>query len=54
MFKAYLKRILRCLEKITSFDPTHIMSMIDLVVISVKTLRIDHEYSLEKEFAQLI
>ena len=38
------------LERITLFDPTHTMSMVDLVDISVETLRIDSGCSLEKEF----
>ena len=36
------------LERITLFDPTHIMSMTDPVAIGVETLRIDTSYFLEK------
>ena len=32
------------------FDPTHMMSMADLVTLNVKTLRMDSGCSLEKEF----
>ena len=35
-------------------NPTHMMSMIDLVPISVETLRIDSGCFLEKEFTELI
>ena len=41
-------------ERISLFNPNHIMSMVDLVTVGVKTLRIDSEYSLEKEFTELI
>ena len=41
-------------EKITLSNPTHMMSMADLVAISVETLRIDSVCSLEKEFTKLI
>ena len=43
------------LEKITLPNPTHMMSMADLVAISMETLRIDSGYSLgKKEFTKLI
>ena len=42
------------LEKITLYDPTHMISMADLVAIGVETLRIDSGCSLEKEFTELI
>ena len=35
-------------------DPTHMMSMANLVSIRMETLRIDSGYSLEKEFMRLI
>ena len=42
------------LERITLSDRTHMMSIADLVAISVETLRIDSGCSLEKEFIELI
>ena len=50
----YSKRTLNYLERITLFNPTHMMSMSDLVAICVETLMIDSGYSLEKEFIELI
>ena len=50
----YLRRTSNCPERITLSDPTHIMSMVDLVAICVETLRIDSGCSLEKEFIDLI
>ena len=41
-------------ERIVLFDPTHMMSMADLIAIGVETLRIDSGCSLEKEFIELI
>ena len=41
-------------ERITLYNPTHMMSMADLVVICVETIRIDTRCSLEKEFTKLI
>ena len=41
-------------ERITLSDPTHMISMADLVAISVETPRIDSARSLEKEFTKLI
>ena len=37
------------LERITLSNPSHMMSIDDLVAIGVETLRIDGGYSLEKE-----
>ena len=54
MFVGYSRGTSNYLEIITLSDPTHMMSMVDLVVIGVETLRIDSEYSSEKEFAELI
>ena len=42
------------LERITLCNPTHMMSMVDPIAISVETLRIDSGCSLEKEFTELI
>ena len=50
----YLKRILNYAKIISLYDPTHMMSMVDLVAIGVETLKIDSECSLEKEFTKLI
>ena len=41
-------------ERMSLFDPTHMMSMADLVAISVETLMLDSGCSLEKEFTELI
>ena len=50
----YLRRVSNYSERITLFDPTHKMSMVDLVAIGVETLRLDSGCSLEKEFTALI
>ena len=50
----YLRKISHYPERITLLDPTHMMSMADPVAISVETLRIDSECSLEKETTKLI
>ena len=50
----YLRGTLNYLERITLFDPTYVMSMADLVAISVETLRIDRGCFLEKEFTKYI
>ena len=42
------------LNRITLLDLIHMMSTVDYVVIGVETLRIDSEWSLEKEFIELI
>ena len=41
-------------ERIELSNLTHIMSMVDHVVISVETPRINNGCSLEKEFTELI
>ena len=41
-------------EKISLFDLTHMMSMVDPISISVETLRINSGCPLEKEFTELI
>ena len=41
-------------ERIALPDPTHMMSMFDLVTIDVETLKIYSGCSLEKEFIELI
>ena len=50
----YLRRTSNYLERITLSNPTHMMSMADLIAIGVETLRIDSRCSLEKEFTELI
>ena len=50
----YSRRTLNYLKRKELFDPTHMMSMVDLIAISVETLRIDSGCSLEKEFTKLI
>ena len=42
------------LERITLSNLAHMMSMVDLVTIGVKTLRINSDCSWEKEFTKLI
>ena len=42
------------LKRITLSDPTHVIRLADLVAISVKTLRIESECFLEKDFTELI
>ena len=37
-------------KRIALSNPTHMMSMADLIAIDVKILRIDSRYSLEKDF----
>ena len=51
---AYLRTTSNYPKRITQSDPTHMMSIVDLVAIGVETLRIDSGYSLEKEFNELI
>ena len=46
----YSRRTSNYWERIILYDSTHIISMDDLVEISVETLRIDSGCSLEKEF----
>ena len=50
----YLRRRSNYPKRITLSDPTHMISMVDLVAIAVETLRIDSGCSLEKEFIELI
>ena len=42
------------MERISLSDLTHVMSMADLVAISIETPRIDSGCSLEKYFIELI
>ena len=50
----YSRGTLNYLEKTILYDPTHMMSMGNLIAIGVETLRIDNGCSLEKEFTELI
>ena len=50
----YLIRTSNYLERITLSNPTHMMSMVDPIAISVETLRIDSRCALVKEFTELI
>ena len=50
----YSRRTSNYPERIVLSDLTHMMSMADLVAISVETPRIDSGCSLEKEFTELI
>ena len=54
MFMRYSRGTLNYLERLTPSNLTHMMSMTDLVAISVETLKIDSGCSLEKEFTELI
>ena len=50
----YLRRTSNYLERITLYNPTHMMSMANPIAIGVETPRIDSGCSLEKEFTELI
>ena len=50
----YSRRTLNYPERITLFNPSHMMSMADPIAIGVETLRIDSGCSLEKDFIELI
>ena len=50
----YSRRTSNYTKRMTLSNPTHMMSMADLVAIGVETLRIDSGCSLEKEFTELI
>ena len=50
----YLRGISNYLERITLSNPTHMMTMADLVAINVETLRIDSGCYYKKEFIELI
>ena len=50
----YSRRTSNYLKRITLFDLTHMMSMVDPVAIGVETPRIGSGCSLEKEFIELI
>ena len=48
------RKILNYPKRIALSNLNHMISMIDLTAISVETLRIDSECSLDKEFNELI
>ena len=50
----YLRRTSNYLEIIALTDPTHMMSMVDLLAIHVETLKIDSGSSLENELNKFI
>ena len=50
----YSRRILNYLKRRKLFDPTHMMSIVDPMAISVETTKIDNGCSLEKELIELI
>ena len=50
----YSRRTSNYPERITLYNPSHMMSMADPIAIGVETLRIDSGCSLEKEFTELI
>ena len=50
----YSRRTSNYPERITLFNPTHLMSMTDPLAIGVEILRIDRGCFLEKEFTELI
>ena len=52
MFIGYSRRTSNYSERISLFDPTHIMSVADPIAIDVEILRIDNGCSLE--FTELI
>ena len=54
LFVGYSRRTLNYPERITLYNPTHMMSMANPIAIGVETLRIDSGCYLEKEFIELI
>ena len=54
LFVRYSRRTSNYPERIILSDLTHMMSMADLMAISVETPRMDSRCSLEKEFTELI
>ena len=50
----YSRKITNYPTRITLSNPNHMMSMVDLVAISVEIPRIDSGCSLEKDFIELI
>ena len=54
LFVGYLRRTSNYLERIALSNPSHMVSMADLIAIGVETLRIDSGCFLENEFTELI
>ena len=54
LFLEYLRKISNYLERISLFDLTHRMNMVDLVAISEETPIIDSGDSLKKDSTELI
>ena len=54
LYVGYSRRTSNYVERITLSDPTHLMSLVDPIVVGVEALRIDSGCSLEKEFTELI
>ena len=54
LFVRYSRRTSNDPERITLYNPYHMMSMADPIAISVEILKIDSGCSLEKEFTELI
>ena len=50
----YLRRVSKYQKSIKLFDLTSLVNMVDLIGISVKSLKIDIRWSLEKIFTELI
>ena len=50
----YSRGTLNYLERIALSELTYMISMANLIIISVETLKIDSGCSLEKEFTELI
>ena len=50
----YSRKTLNYPERISLYNPSHMMSMADPIAIGVETLRINSGCSLEKEFTELI
>ena len=50
----YWRRTSNYLERISLFDLTHMMSMVDPMAMGVETPKIDSGRSLENEFTKLI
>ena len=50
----YLRRTSNYPKRIALSNPSHIMSMADLIAIGLEILRIDRGCFLEKEFTELI
>ena len=52
--RGIFKKDIEISQKIILSNPTHMMSMVDLMAISIETLKLDYKYFLEKFFSKLI